>query len=367
MISQLKFRYLQIIISKNMKKSIYLIVLLAIAVSLIAVNRCSKKKSETKQVVIGDSQNPKNLPSSGGKTLEMILVIPDELYKGELKDTLGTYFLKTCDGLSQPEPLFDMVQMSPKGFNSSEMFQKHRNILIIDFKTTNTENTIFQNIDYKSYPQAYFQIIANNRDSLYSIISRYAPTIISQFYSNEHRRVATAFKKLENIEATKKLKNTFKFSLTISREFSIAKFDDNFAWFRKDYQANKQQRTLNILVHKTPFLGDGMFDEKKIIELRDQISKENIPGPTRGSFMGSENRFPFSRKFVKINGQVAVETRGLWRLFNDFMGGPFINYCFLDEKNNQFIMIDCFVYAPNQNKRDELMQLESIVYSLKLE
>jgi len=48
------------------------------------------------------------------------------------------------------------------------------------------------------------------------------------------------------------------------------------------------------------------------------------------------------------------------------MGWPFINYCFLDKTNHQFIMIDCFLYSHNQNIRDELMQLESIIYSLKL-
>ena len=350
----------------NMKKSIYLIVLFAIAVSLIGLNSCSKNDTKTQEQA-QSSLNPKNLTSSGGKTLEMILVSSDEVYKGELRDTIGSYFLKACEGIANPEPLFDIVQMQPKGFYNSEMFQKHRNIFIIDYAPTNTENVIFQNIDYKSFPQAYFQIIANNRDSLYNMITRYAPTIINQFYNNEHRRVAFAFKRLENIEATKKLKNTFNLSLTFAKEFSISTFKDDFAWFRKDYRVKADQKTLNVMVYKTPFLGDGMFDEEKIIELRDKISKENIPGPTRGSYMGTEKRFPLSRKTVSINGQPAIETRGLWRLFNDFMGGSFINYCFFDEKNKQFIMIDCFVYSPNQNKRDELMQLESIVYSLEIE
>lgn len=349
-----------------MKRTVYIIALFSMAILFINFS-CSKKetgKSENKSII---SENPKNLPSSGGKTLEMILVISDNIYKGELKDTLGSYLLKACDGLAVPEPLFDVVQMESDHFFNSEMFQKHRNVLIVDYSEKNKENTIFQNIDYKSFPQAYFQIIANNRDSLYSIIHRYAPTIIAQYYNNEHRRVFHAFKRLENVEATKKLKTTFGLSMMFSKEFSISMLKDNFAWFKKDYFANKEQRTLSIMIYKTPYLGEGMFKEEKIIELRDKIAKEHIQGPTRGSYMGTEIRFPYTRKAVNINGQVAIETRGLWRLFNDFMGGPFINYCFLDKKNNQFVMIDCFVYAPNQNKRDELMQLESIVYSLKLE
>lgn len=310
--------------------------------------------------------NPKNLPSSGGKTLEMILVIEDSYYMGDIKDSLGTYFLKSSPGINAPEPLFDMVQMNPKHFHQSEMFQKHRNILIVDFKKEN-KNEIYKHFDYKSFPQAYFEISVTDKENLFLILQKYSSVIINKLYDNEHRRVFFTFKKLENIEATKKLKHSFKFSFTMSKDFSISTFKDDFAWFRKDYFANKQQRTLNIFVYKTPYIGEGMFKEEKIIELRDKIAKENISGPTRGSYMGTETRFPYSRNEVVINNINFIETRGLWRLFNDFMGGSFINYCFVNKKTNEFVMIDCFLYAPNQNKRDELMQMESIVHSIKIE
>ena len=335
-----------------------------IILSILILVSCSKK--ETKVNNDQKTYNPKNLPSSGGKTLEMILVIEDSYYKGDIKDSLGTYFLKASPGLNASEPLFDMVQMNPKHFNQSEMFKKHRNILIVDFNNEN-KNEIYKHYDYKSFPQAYFEISVTDKENLFLILQNYSNTIINKFYDNEHRRVFLAFKKLENIEATKKLKHSFKFSFTMSKDFSISTFNDDFAWFRKDYFANKHQRTLNIFVYKTPFIGDGMFKEDKIIELRDKVAKENIPGPTNGSYMGTETRFPYSRKEVAINNINFIETRGLWRLFNDFMGGSFINYCFVNEKTNEFVMIDCFLYAPNQNKRDELMQMESIVHSIKIE
>ncbi len=88
---------------------------------------CSKEPTQQ------DTES-KGLPSSGGKTLEAILVIPDEVYKGEIKDSVGKYFMKACPWLAQPEPLFDIVQMNPTGFFNSEMFTKHRNIIIIDIK-----------------------------------------------------------------------------------------------------------------------------------------------------------------------------------------------------------------------------------------
>ena len=81
--------------------------------------------------------------------------------------------------------------------------------------------------------------------------------------------------------------------------------------------------------------------------------------------MGTEKRFPLVRRNVKIGEYDAVETRGLWRLFGDWMGGSFINYCFEDKANKRFVMIDCFLYSPRHPKRDQLMQLESIVFDIK--
>jgi hypothetical protein len=52
---------------------------------------------------------------------------------------------------------------------------------------------------------------------------------------------------------------------------------------------------------------------------------------------------------------------------NDFMGGPFVSYTFVDEKRNRVVTLDGYVYAPNAPKRDLMIQLESIMYSMKLD
>ena len=85
--------------------------------------------------------------------------------------------------------------------------------------------------------------------------------------------------------------------------------------------------------------------------------------------MGIVHRFGFIRDTVQIGEDkiTAIETRGLWRLFNDYMGGPFVNYCFRDSQGQRLVMIDCFVYSPKQSKRDQLMQLEAVAYGIKYE
>ena len=68
----------------------------------------------------------------------------------------------------------------------------------------------------------------------------------------------------------------------------------------------------------------------------------------------------------------AVETRGLWRTYNDFMGGPFVSYTFLSPGGEEMMTLVGCVYSPSQRnkmvmKRDLLMQLDGICRSLKFE
>ena len=302
------------------------------------------------------------LPSSAGKTLEMLVVVPDEIYKGELRDSIGKNFESVQKGLNQDEPLFDVVHLQPEGYIHSEMLQKHRNILIIDYKAGNP-NKIYQEINQRVFPQAVYKLMIDNRDSMFAILTRFYPTIKKQFYKNEHDRIFNAFKRDENIKLTEQIKKTFDINLVISSEFYLAKQKKDFFWIRKE----TKNESYDIMIYKMPFTSNDLLAKSKIIDIRNKIAKENIPGPAKDSYMGTEERFEIYLDTVKINNIIMIETRGLWRLFEDFMGGPFVNYVFQNPSTKDYVMIDCFLYSPKKSKRDLLMQMESIVYGINKE
>jgi hypothetical protein len=108
------------------------------------------------------------------------------------------------------------------------------------------------------------------------------------------------------------------------------------------------------------------FDRARILSFRDVMTEEYIPGPSEGSYMITAIEYaPIITDRIDFNGLFAVETRSLWRLENDFMGGPFVNYTFVDERSNKVVTIDGYVYAPNKPKRDLLIQMEAIAHSIK--
>ncbi len=70
-------------------------------------------------------------------------------------------------------------------------------------------------------------------------------------------------------------------------------------------------------------------------------------------------------KEVNFKDMYAVEIRGLWDVYNDFMGGPFLSYTFVDEIRNKVITIDSYVYAPKGQKRIFMKEMEAILYSFE--
>ena len=75
-----------------------------------------------------------------------------------------------------------------------------------------------------------------------------------------------------------------------------------------------------------------------------------------------------SRTVQFPTGTYCVETRGCWRLFGNYMGGPFVSYAVLSPDNKELVTVTGYVYCPRNKpytKRDLLMQLESVCYSLK--
>jgi hypothetical protein len=101
--------------------------------------------------------------------------------------------------------------------------------------------------------------------------------------------------------------------------------------------------------------------------IRDSVLKVNVPGPSEGSYMATEVQFhkPLYREFM-YEGRYCAELRGLWRVEGDIMGGPFVSRSYYDEKNQQIVTAEVFVYAPQHKKRNKIRQMESILRSVEL-
>ena len=309
---------------------------------------------------------------SSGKTLELLVVADQDVYRGDTKELVDSLFGRPQECLPQPESMFSIVNVPTSSYKNTEMFRTHRNIILLDVNPENPDK-VYMHIDDIAAPQVVFDFAMKDRESLHENLRKYEQVMLRELYKAEHRRMFKIFNGMQAYEINQKIKDKFGFGLMFPDEYHIAKTDDDFAWVRKE----AKDFGIGVLIDVFPYESRDAFDEQHILDRLDTIMKRQVPGSAPDSYMGIERRrdeqgnylLPIVSRTVDFDSSsYCVETRGCWRTFGDFMGGPFVTYTVLDPTEKKVVMLTGYVFCPRNkptSKRDLLMQVESICRTLK--
>ncbi len=310
----------------------------------------------------GDQKKRGTSSRSSGKTAEMIVATSSEnRWEGPVGETIRGYFNQDYEVLPQVEPLFELAHIPINKLVDNKMFRAHHNILIVEIDETAKENTIEARKDFWSKPQRIINIKSPSEEDFVAFFNEKKTAIFSILMDSEYERLQKTFHAFRDREIMGEIKSHFGFTLEVPSGFYVATKKAEFMWIRKETQHNSQ----GLIIYTYDYVDTMAFDQARIISFKNTITEEFIPGPSEGSYMVvAEEYSPILSESIDLAGKFAVETRGLWRLEHDFMGGPFVNYTFVNEKNNKVVTIDGYVYAPNKPKRDLMIQLEAIAHSI---
>lgn len=293
---------------------------------------------------------------STGGAREVVAVIDNDFFSQAESDSVRTYFAPVMFGLPQEETETKLYVIPRSGF--SHLYQTHRNIILIEKDTVNQVKTIK---DAFAAPQTLVRISATDINSLNELMNKSSADILKRFHDGDiaflqEKSARIAHKKLDQIR-------TMGVELTVPNYYRPVRIEPDFIWLLKDVKKGKHLGTVNILIYKYDSQGNAVDP----IMLLDEITKKYVPGPSDGSYMTTEKSvfYPMSEQ-TELDGQFAIQTRGLWRTENDFMGGPFINYTVYDDKSDIVYGIDGFVYFPSQDKAHYIFELESILKTFKI-
>lgn len=336
----------------KMKRLFYLF-----CISLLVVS-CTGQSGKNGTTSGGSADEYANKRASAGKTLEVLLAADESVYSGEIKSLIDSIFLSPQDCLPQLEPRFDLVNIPLSSYQNTEMFLAHRNIVILDINPENP-NKVYLKKDSYAAPQVVFDFAVKDRNQLDSLIRHYADRLLSEIYDTEYRRMKKVFDDMKDIKISDAITQQFGFKLSIPEEYEIAAKDVDYAWVRKE----TKDFGLGVLIHQKSYTDMNQLDPESCVAMVDSVMKR-VPGPADGSYMGTESRLDIISKKVDFNAtNYCIETRGCWRLFGDFMGGPFVAYTFLSPNNKKVIQLVAYVYSPRFEKRDYLMQVDGICRS----
>ncbi|MBO4654135.1 MAG: DUF4837 family protein [Bacteroidales bacterium] len=294
---------------------------------------------------------------SNGKAGEMLLVMDDKYFSEAQEQEIIDCLQQPQPAINQIEPLFDVLHFQSADFTSK--FVRHRNIVHFDFNPKYHNNLITFDRNPWSNPQVYIKIKGYDADSCLNLFRTHADTIIKLLYDNDLKRVQYAFNRELEPTIQKTLKEMFGISLAVPMHYFIANQTDDFLWLR--FRTTKNDRF--IMVYKLPAYE---LTEANVIAMRDTITKKHIPGAVKGAYPIITQKFGFPIvNPIQIGSKKGLEMRGLWESIGDHMGGPFYSFTYLTADGQYCITVDGFVYAPQEDKRNYLREVEAIVKSVR--
>ncbi len=321
----------------------------------IACISCGKKTTHKKK---SNAATQSILPSNTGNLSELVLVISQELWAGSAGKLITDVLQENIKAIPQQEALFDIYNIEAKDF--SNVFKTHKNILWV----SNSEDEKFKRIDQMwSKDQLYVHISNTSEDALMNNLKEHIYTIRSWFVDKDQKRRLQKLKTSADKEIEKQLQKSYGLSITVPTGYQIASSEKGFIWLRKDNP--KANIISSIWIHSQAYISPEQFNKKSLIELRDSIGKRHVKGSLPGSFMATETLYSTEYKLIKER-PYTIETKGLWTMKNDFLGGPYTAYAILDEEKQKIIYVEGFVYCPGERKRGHVFELEAILSGLKL-
>ena len=295
-----------------------------------------------------------------GTASELVVVISKESWDGTAGKLIRETLAQSHVGLPQDEPIFDVIDVPHAAFKN--IFKTTRNILQTTISVNVKNEGITFTDDVWAYPQATIQIKAKNINNFEAIFKENSNKIISYFIAAEKERLTMSYKKFYEKGVYNALNKDFGVTMKVPPGFAIVDQKENFIWFKYETPAISQ----GIVLYTFPYTSDSIFTVNYLLDIRDKILKNNVPGAIKDSYMSTEKRLKQTFNILEHNGNYASEMRGLWRVENDFMGGPYISLAELDATNQRVVVAFGYVYAPSKDKRNFLRQVEAMIYSLEM-
>lgn len=283
----------------------------------------------------------------------------------------------------QPEKLFKLRWMP---FDSFDIYKIRKNIIVISpldsenkvtkFMTTvldsaalasvtSGETNIINKKDWYRMGQLFMFLTAPTMQELEFELLRQRDNLLYSFQTASDDRLKKAIYNplYEREEAEGKLLKDYGWTIFVQADFVIAKEipDDNFVWLRRGVNTDAERW---IFVHWIENANAEYLNIDSIKAIRNRTTEKYYRTSDNAYYVTiSEEELNF--KEVNFNGRYGLMTQGLWYMTDKFMGGPFVNYIFLDENTNRIYMVDGSIFAPKFTKRNLIQQIDVMLQSFR--
>jgi len=290
-----------------------------------------------------------------GKSGEVIVVIDKNVENSVLGEKLLGALREDYPMLPQVEPKFSAFPIPYTAF--SDLFKSHRNIIVVKVSPEYMETRMLRQNDVWASPQTVLNVVGNNVDSMAAYIEKYERLFTATFENAELARNVRNIKKYEERSLRAKVYEKFGVNIFFPQGYTLRREAEDFLWISYEPESSSQ----GVFVYSYPYSQKTLPGQPTMVAKRNEFLKKFVPGTIPGSYMITVTEVEPLRNVEKINGITFAALRGLWDVYGDFMGGPFVSYTLLDEENARCLVMEAYVYAPKSDKRIYLRQTDAVL------
>ncbi len=342
--------------------------------SLVLLITCLSACSENK----GKQWTDKGL--AFGPLNQVNILMDKKLWQGRLGDSVRNVLGKAYPILLSPEPQYDLRYISPEEFKKTALINKLRvyisfvnltgdKALIPDwlvrergdslFIPTDKNYTVRVEQDLWAYGQLIIYIIGRDKEALEQAFMSYATSIsgkIKKFYSSYINK--ELYQGGKNNVLIEDIKQKLGVVLSLPKGYQKAIQNDSFGWYRN----NKENGVYSILVAGRDFTSTDQLSKAYFKSWMNEITQLYIKGNSNGSYMRiNDEDLPLIMETLQVEDTAIYVLRGIWEMTADFMGGTFVTYVYHFRGDNKLCLLEAFLLAPGQKKRNKMQKLEYII------
>ena len=328
-----------------------------------------------------------NLPPASGLTGDIYLVMDSAQWKGRLGKQIDAIFSADMNVINRSEPIFKMRWIDPRKLNS--VLKQTRNLIFVATLDKNSVGArrvknMFtpESIDKIKSDTSFFFTSTKNQfakgqevmflvgateEALIKKLKINSQRLVNHFDQAERERLrASLFKSGQQKGVNEIIKKRFGIDFKIPFGYELVIENKEFVWVR---QFNSKDDR-DIFITRKPYVSEAQFEKDSLISFRDATCKKYLFGnPEKpDSYLITEKGVPYKQVLAvntTLQGNFAKELRGLWRTNSLSMGGPFISYTVVDQKQGMLYYLEGFAYAPAREQREILRELETILHTFR--
>lgn len=354
------------------------------------ISSCStpaKEVDEKESSASADDQN--YLPFSTGKVNTLAIYLDPSYRQAQFKDSLFYYFDQPYLLTPVPSRVLDL-EISDFNLFAEGTIKKANNLVVVNLNESNQltsfakqqlgDDQIQQALNGKSMalvrvkdvtaqPQQLFYLLTNDFPNLkdkavVKQLEDYIQTVIEESLQLDNERLASAMTTKRNRSLEDKIEEEFGVKLWLPRKYQIMIEEEDMLWLL--YEPASRELYSCILLYKSD-----IYDNKKLedraLPLRADLGKFVTTNRDSTSMITHSKSKPYPiQREITINEKQVTETRGLWEIQNDYLGGSFVNYT-LENSRKETVSIDGFVYYSGDDIRRQMRDIDAIMSTVQID